>query len=129
MFRQLIDCYYFYLLTFMFFPESKQYTYTARLFYLSSVSGVFKSTEVMNPSRNHDNVCVPFPFRQADLYRLPQPGNIVCRFFYYEIMIYSIYFLCDVIDNLFCLFVYILFKSYATIFPRSFFHVVFYSIL
>ena len=53
------------------------HNYTARLFYLSSVSGVFKSTEIRNPCRNLDGLCVSFPFRQADLYKLPQPGTIM----------------------------------------------------
>ena len=59
-----------------FYIEPTMPTFTARLFYMSSVSGVFKSTEIMNPCKNNEDICVPFPFRQADLYNQPQPGKI-----------------------------------------------------
>ncbi|CAH1789919.1 unnamed protein product, partial [Owenia fusiformis] len=52
---------------------SRPFTHTLRLFYMSSVSGVFEATELLNPARQ-DDVCSPFPFTQDDLYKASQPA-------------------------------------------------------
>jgi len=54
--------------------DVRPFDYTPRLFHLSSVSGVFEATEVVNPAINHDGVASPFPFLQSDLYNVTQPG-------------------------------------------------------
>ncbi|XP_064646108.1 uncharacterized protein LOC135499312 isoform X9 [Lineus longissimus] len=48
------------------------FRHTPRLFYMDSVAGTFEVSEHLNPSRS--DVCTPFPFLQADLYRVTQPA-------------------------------------------------------
>ncbi|XP_046380955.2 supervillin-like isoform X4 [Haliotis rufescens] len=47
--------------------DPQVYQHTVRLFYMCSVSGVFKVSEVLYEARSNDLVS-PFPFLQADLY-------------------------------------------------------------
>lgn len=54
--------------------DTKPQRHTARLFYMHSVVGEFVASEILNPTRNHDNICSPFPFLQSDLYRASQPA-------------------------------------------------------
>lgn len=49
------------------------YDNLCRLFEMNSVSGTFKSIEVLNPCRNL-KLPAPFPFLQEDLYKSDQPG-------------------------------------------------------
>jgi supervillin len=49
-------------------------THTPRLFFMTSVSGVFEAKEVLAPCRNHEGVVAPYPFLQADLYNASQPA-------------------------------------------------------
>lgn len=49
--------------------------HTMRLFHMSSVSGEFEATEVLNPLRNNANVPCAFPMLQSDLYKVSQPGT------------------------------------------------------
>jgi len=61
--------------------DVRAFTFTPRLFHLSSVSGVFEATEVINPAINHDAVPSSFPFLQSDLYNVTQPGtSVICVF-------------------------------------------------
>jgi len=55
--------------------DLRTFTYAPRLFHLSSVSGVFEASEVINPAINHEGVPSPFPFLQSDLYNVTQPGR------------------------------------------------------
>jgi len=55
--------------------DVRPFNFTARLFHLSSVSGVFQASEVVNPAINHQGVASPFPFLQSDLYNVTQPGT------------------------------------------------------
>lgn len=57
-------------------PDPQVYQHTVRLFYMCSVSGVFKVSEVLYEARSNDLVS-PFPFLQADLYNesVSQPGR------------------------------------------------------
>jgi len=61
--------------------DVRPFNFTPRLFHLSSVSGVFQASEVVNPAINHQGVASPFPFLQSDLYNVTQPGSslrLVC---------------------------------------------------
>ena len=61
--------------------DVRPFNLTPRLFHLSSVSGVFQASEVVNPAINHQGVASPFPFLQSDLYNVTQPGSslrLVC---------------------------------------------------
>ena len=47
-----------------------------RLFTMTSVSGIFEATELLNPCRSEE-VASPFPFIQSDLYKLDQPSLVM----------------------------------------------------
>lgn len=53
--------------------DSDPYDNLYRLFEMSSVSGVFKANEMLNPCRS-PKLPAPFPFLQEDLYKSDQPG-------------------------------------------------------
>ncbi len=63
----------YYIFFYACITEVSAYRYTPRLFYMSSVSGVFEATEILNMSRSPD-VISAFPFLQSDLYKASQPG-------------------------------------------------------
>ncbi|ELU02277.1 hypothetical protein CAPTEDRAFT_139004, partial [Capitella teleta] len=48
--------------------------YSPRLFFMTSVAGIFEAKEVLNPCRNHDDVVSAFPFMQTELYSASQPA-------------------------------------------------------
>ncbi|ESO96779.1 hypothetical protein LOTGIDRAFT_201948 [Lottia gigantea] len=47
--------------------------HSVRLFYMTSVSGIFEVAERLNPCRT-DEFYTPFPFLQSDLYKVSQPA-------------------------------------------------------
>lgn len=47
--------------------------HTPKLYYLSSISKKFRTTEILCPYRA--DLTTPFPFSQDDLYQANQPGN------------------------------------------------------
>ena len=53
--------------------ESKAYTYTPRLFELTSATGEFTANEVLFTARS--NEVEAFPFQQSDIYSAIQPGE------------------------------------------------------
>lgn len=56
-------------------------TCTPRLFYLSSVSGVFSAAEVVCSYNSSDKIC-PYPFHQSELYKAPQPALFLLDYDY-----------------------------------------------
>ncbi|XP_038072635.1 supervillin-like [Patiria miniata] len=52
------------------------YNYTPRLFHLTSKSGVFVATEILNQSRSEE-MFTPYPFQQTDLYGASQPAQFL----------------------------------------------------
>ncbi|XP_022111783.1 uncharacterized protein LOC110991023 isoform X2 [Acanthaster planci] len=52
------------------------YNYTPRLFHLTSKSGVFVATEILNQSRSEE-AFTPYPFLQTDLYGASQPAQFL----------------------------------------------------
>ncbi|XP_037823151.1 supervillin-like isoform X1 [Lucilia sericata] len=52
--------------------ESKEFSYTPRMFHFSSTQGVFKAAELYSPLRCAD-VITPYPFTQTQLYNARQP--------------------------------------------------------
>jgi supervillin len=54
--------------------DCHHFNFSPRLFHLSSVSGVFEATEIVNPAINHVGIPSAFPFHQSDLYNEIQPA-------------------------------------------------------
>ena len=54
--------------------DSVRYDYSPRAYHLTSVSGVFEAHELLNPAR-HTQHASPFTALQADLLKVPQPGE------------------------------------------------------
>jgi len=59
--------------------DSRNYDHTVQMFHMTSASGVFEVSEVLNPSRTEDDdICTLMPFLQEDLYAASQPGELHC---------------------------------------------------
>ncbi len=58
--------------------DPNPYSVSARLFHMTSASGVFEAVEVLNACRTPE-LATPLPFLQSDLYNVPQPGPYVTR--------------------------------------------------
>ena len=56
-----------------FASDSRRFKHSMRMFHMSSVSGVFEATEILNPCRSDE--AAPFSVTQHELLRVPQPGK------------------------------------------------------
>ena len=61
------------LISWFFSTDPKSFSHTLRLFHMTSVSGVFEVSEILNPSRTPD-LPTKFPVLQTDLYKASQPA-------------------------------------------------------
>lgn len=56
--------------------DPRPYSFNPRLFHLTSISGAFEATEIVNPARNNINIVTSFPVLQSDMYNASQPGEM-----------------------------------------------------